>query len=139
MCIRDRYCNIADFGKDGFVDNKLVLDLEDDAAHVNMGIIWRMPTKEDFEELLQNTDKEVITIDEGKTYIVKFVNKNDSTKYILIPITGLSESLNTSYAWIWTNSVYELCSGAWSTLISDTNDNPQERIRYLGLPIRGIC
>lgn len=134
-----KYCNIADFGKDGFVDNKLVLDLEDDAAYVNMGIIWRMPTKEDFEELLQNTDKEVISIDEDKTYIVKFVNKNDSTKYILIPMTGLSVSLNTSYAWIWTNSVYELCSSAWSTFISDTNNNPQERMRCEGLPIRGIC
>ena len=57
----------------------------------------------------------------------------------LIPITGVTESLNTPYAWIWTNSVYELPSSAWSTHISSDNSNPQVRIRYMGLPIRGIC
>lgn len=115
----------------------MVLGLEDDAAHVNMGVIWRMPTKEDFEELIQNTDKEIIPL--SKTYIVKFVNKNYSTKYILIPMTGLTESLDTSYVWIWTNSVYELPILAWTTHISSDNSNPQERMRCVGLPIRGIC
>ncbi|MBQ7387910.1 MAG: hypothetical protein IJW01_00800 [Paludibacteraceae bacterium] len=32
--------------------NKVVLDKEDDAAAVNMGGYWRMPTKEEFEELI---------------------------------------------------------------------------------------
>ena len=39
----------------GVVDNKNVLDLEDDAAHVNMGGRWRMPTKEEAEELMNNS------------------------------------------------------------------------------------
>lgn len=33
-------------------DNKRVLDLEDDAAYVNWGGKWRMPTKAQFEELV---------------------------------------------------------------------------------------
>ena len=37
-------------------DNKSILDMEDDAAHVNMGGKWRMPTKEDMIELLTYTD-----------------------------------------------------------------------------------
>ena len=32
-----------------------ILDLEDDAAHVNMGGAWRMPTKDEFYELISNT------------------------------------------------------------------------------------
>lgn len=44
-----KYCTNSDFGT---VDNKITLDLEDDAAHVNMGGDWRMPTKEEQEELL---------------------------------------------------------------------------------------
>ena len=36
----------------GTVDHKLVLDLEDDAAHANWGGDWRMPTKEEVEELM---------------------------------------------------------------------------------------
>ena len=36
----------------GIVDNKVVLDKEDDAASVNMGGRWRMPTDEEFLELM---------------------------------------------------------------------------------------
>lgn len=36
----------------GIVDNKVVLEKKDDAATVNMGGHWRMPTKEEFEELI---------------------------------------------------------------------------------------
>ena len=32
-----------------------ILDFEDDAAHVNMGGKWRMPTKDEFYELVYNT------------------------------------------------------------------------------------
>ena len=36
------------------VDNKIILDPEDDAAHVNWGGKWRTPTKEEFSELINN-------------------------------------------------------------------------------------
>ena len=38
----------------GTVDNKTVLDPEDDAAHVNWGGSWRMPTDEECDELINN-------------------------------------------------------------------------------------
>lgn len=44
-------------------DSKVVLDLEDDAAHVHMGGDWHMPTKEQFEELTVNTTSTWITKD----------------------------------------------------------------------------
>ena len=44
------------FSKYNSTDGKTVLDLEDDAAHVLMGGNWRMPTNEDFLELINNTD-----------------------------------------------------------------------------------
>ena len=40
-------------------DHKSTLDPEDDAAHVNMGSDWRMPTKDDINELFQNTTQEL--------------------------------------------------------------------------------
>ena len=46
-----KYCIDSDFGT---VDNKTVLDLEDDAANVNWGGSWRMPTVEEQQELLNN-------------------------------------------------------------------------------------
>ena len=38
------------------------LDLADDVAYINMGGAWRMPTKDEFEELLNNTTHKVKTI-----------------------------------------------------------------------------
>ena len=37
----------------GIVDNKTILDPQDDAAHFALGDGWRMPTREEFEELLE--------------------------------------------------------------------------------------
>ena len=42
------------YGDYGIVDNKTVLDPEDDAAAVNWGGAWRMPTKEEWQELIHN-------------------------------------------------------------------------------------
>lgn len=39
-----KYCNNASYGDNGFTDNKTTLEPEDDAAHVNWGGSWRMPT-----------------------------------------------------------------------------------------------
>ena len=46
-----KYCTNSN---DGIVDNKTVLDLEDDVAHVKWGGSWRMPTLDEQKELLDN-------------------------------------------------------------------------------------
>ena len=46
-----KYCTESNYGT---VDNKTVLDLEDDAAHVNWGGDWRMPTLAEQDELRNN-------------------------------------------------------------------------------------
>ena len=46
-----KYCNSSFLGKDGFTDTKTTLDLSDDAAYVNWGGKWRMPTKAQLDEL----------------------------------------------------------------------------------------
>lgn len=38
---------------EGYVDNKVELDPEDDAAYVNWGPLWRMPTKAQQDELVE--------------------------------------------------------------------------------------
>ena len=49
-----KYCSNSIYGKDGFTDNKRTLDPKDDAATVNWGNHWRMPTEEEQNELLNN-------------------------------------------------------------------------------------
>lgn len=62
------------------------LDLEDDAAHVNMGGTWHMPTPEQIEELINETTTAFTTSDgvSGMT----FTSKNDISKSIFIPSAG---------------------------------------------------
>ncbi len=53
-----KYCTYSDYGT---VDNKAVLDLEDDAAHANWGGAWRMPTVDEMEELKEKCNWEWTT------------------------------------------------------------------------------
>jgi hypothetical protein len=50
-----KYCNNSSYGYNGYTDNLTTLLPEDDAAAANWGNGWRMPTKEEFEELYNNT------------------------------------------------------------------------------------
>ena len=51
----NKYCSDPDWGFHWFVDSLTVLEPMDDAATANWGVDWRMPTKEEYEELYQNT------------------------------------------------------------------------------------
>ena len=57
-----KWCNGSEDSlvKYAIVNNKIVLDLEDDAAYVNWGSDWRMPTLTEIKELLDNTTFERI-------------------------------------------------------------------------------
>lgn len=50
-----KYCTRSDFGNNGFTDNLTVLLPEDDAATANWGNGWRMPTENEWRELIDNT------------------------------------------------------------------------------------
>jgi hypothetical protein len=49
------YEHYTNYGYNGFIDNLTTLLPEDDAATANWGADWRMPTKEDWQELYQST------------------------------------------------------------------------------------
>ena len=50
-----KYCSDPYYGYNGFTDSLIILLPEDDAATANWGNGWRMPTKEEWQELLDNT------------------------------------------------------------------------------------
>ena len=56
-----KYCTNSDYGYDGFVDNKTELDAEDDAATSYWGPEWRMPSNDQFQELIDNCATEWTT------------------------------------------------------------------------------
>lgn len=48
-----KYCTDSEYGT---IDNKTVLEPEDDAATVMLGGQWRMPTVEELQEMIDNTE-----------------------------------------------------------------------------------
>ena len=63
-----------------------VLAKEYDTATQIMGGDWRMPTKDELKELIDNTVNEWDTINGVDGW--KFTHKTDTSKYIFIPATG---------------------------------------------------
>ena len=59
-----KYCNKSSYGDNGFTDDLNVLLPEDNAATVRWGGDWRIPTKEEWDELLNNTTN-ICTIQNG--------------------------------------------------------------------------
>ena len=96
-------------------DGKVVLDLEDDAAHVHMGGDWHMPTKEQLEELKANTTSTWTTQNgvNGRKFTSN-VNGNS----VFIPAFGNvgGGDVNDvgSYGYVWSSSVdEESLNSAW--------------------------
>ena len=84
------------------------LELEDDAAHVNMGGSWHIPTLEQISELINETVSEWVTLDDAKG--MKFTSKKDKSKYIFIPAAGSAlDGLVVGsgyYGYVWSSMLY---------------------------------
>ncbi len=82
-----KYCTTSYHGKNGFIDNKTVLESSDDAASVNWGGNWRMPTKEEQDELRTECTWTWTTINGVKGYKVSS-KVTSNTNYIFLPAAG---------------------------------------------------
>ena len=49
---------MSQYGNNGFTDTLTVLEASDDAATVNLGPNWRIPTIEEFNELITNCTRQ---------------------------------------------------------------------------------
>ena len=104
-----KYCTKASYWDSSApMDNKTVLDIEDDAAHANWGGSWRMPTKEEWRELMKKctwkwTDNYNDTGIAGQ--VVKATNGNS----IFLPAAGWRSSTGTGdigfAGWYWSSSL----------------------------------
>ena len=83
-----KYNSYSDYGYNGFVDNKTVLDSEDDIATVLWGEGWRMPTTEEFEELVNNCTWEWVTFDDISGYLVTSCVPGYTGRSIFLRVCG---------------------------------------------------
>lgn len=71
-----KYCTNSEYGYNGFTDNKTELDPEDDAAYMNWGKQWRMPTHEQWIELKSRCFWTLTEINNVECYKVEAPNGN---------------------------------------------------------------
>lgn len=69
------------------VDNKTRLDLSDDAARVNWGGSWRMPTTEELDELITKCDWEQALIGDNRDRVYRVTSKINGNS-IVLPYNG---------------------------------------------------
>lgn len=132
------------FYKYGSDDNKTVLDLEDDAANVNMGGNWHMPSKEQFNELIANTNSTWENNYNGSGINGRlFISKSDESKKLFIPASGnLQEGYDTDAGnkfGIWGNSIDSYGLEYGITLLSrESKSVVSQDYRYCGKCVRGV-
>ena len=129
----------SNFSKYNKTDNKNVLDLEDDAAHVNMGGDWHMPTPDQIRELINNTTSKWVTQDGVNGRL--FISKNG--KSIFIPAAGSAwgGSLDGSGSGggVWSAALYTYdVHGGQGLGVDPSNANLSSYGRYGGFSVRGV-
>ena len=117
------------------------LELEDDAAHANMGGTWHMPTPTQINELINNTTTAWTTSDgvSGMT----FTSKKDTSKAIFIPAAGSawdgSVRISGDFGSVWSYMMSRsgVGSGQGLHFYSDRADLGSTDC-YCGNPVRGV-
>ena len=133
-----KYCTNSSYGT---VDNKTVLDKEDDAASVNWGGSWRMPTKAEQDELRQQCTWTWTTQNGVNGYKVTSKSNGNS---IFLPAAGYRgvSSLNDagSGGYYWSSSLYTGSPGnAYELYFSSGSVGWGRSSRFYGQSVRPVC
>ena len=135
-----KYCNNSEYGYNGFTDNLTILQSSDDAATVNWGNNWCMPTVTQWRELYQNTTK-TWTNQNGVSGSL-FSSKNGAVLFLPSggyryndTIKGIDQT-----GCYWSSSLTEMeYPGAWHfDFSSDFCDVGHKSSRFNGLSIRPV-
>ena len=141
-----KYCSNSYYGN---VDNKAILEEQDDAAVVNWGESWRMPTYAEWNELSQLCTWTIITVNGVIGYRVTSKKNGNS---IFLPAAGyiMSNSFTGlgSQGYYWSSYKSGDYSGETGTSCvayhifftkTATAQGKYSLGRYCGMPIRPVC
>lgn len=140
-----KYCNLGE-----------ELEMEDDVAHVKWGAEWRMPTREEYEELVNNCNWIFTTINGRNGYLITSKIEGYKNNSIFLPVTGYydwgGEKINYSgsfhdeeYGYYWTKQL--LTADWWNANtykaiafhISSGSKTVTDMSRTNGLAVRPVC
>lgn len=102
-----KYCTDSDYG---VVDNKSVLEAEDDAATVNWGASWRMPTNKEWNELINGCTWTWTKGYEDGNIVGRIGTSKKNGNTIFLPAAGYKENgdkIDYEYGGnYWSSSLY---------------------------------
>ena len=130
-------------GYGGTIDNKTTLDLEDDAATQIMGDGWRMPTQDEYKELIDNTEyKWFDDFNSSGVSGGKFTSKINGNS-IFIPAAGTYDNGSVvdvgEEGSVWSSSlVTSNSSNALGLFFSSDYCYMGGNLRCTGLTVRGV-
>ena len=134
-----KYCTDSGYGT---VDNKTVLDLEDDAARANWGGSWRMPTDGEWAELLDECTWEWKNAYKGTTagYLVTSKINGNS---IFLPAAGYRDNDDLYdagyYGYYWSSSLdTDYPNYAWLVYFNSDYVYRYYYYRYYGQSVRPV-
>ena len=136
-----KYCTDASSGDNGFIDNKTVLEPEDDAAQVNWGGVWRMPTDAEWTELREQCTWTYTTLNGVYGYQVASKTNGNS---IFLPVAGFRDGNAAPYVagnrgYYWSSSLLENSSdGVWIVTFNHEKVERQNNKRNKGLSVRPV-
>ena len=164
-----KYYSNGEFTKYNATDGKIVLDLEDDAVNMTMGGNWRIPTQENFHELINNTDLYLVPVEgaeikgavttvgttnysirfewgqkpTGNIKGMKFCKKGDSSVYMFVPAVGVAVEGSVrlgEVGYLWSSSLLSNTAyGSWDFAFNTYDGGVNRNNRCYGLPLRGVC
>lgn len=115
------------------------LALEDDAAYVNWGEEWRMPTKDEYQELIDNCSYIETKYNNVKGYL--FTGPNGNT--IFLPHAGMYYADNQKWligsaAQYLSSTSYKYSWGCYALNTYSSSLSVEENQRYCGHPLRAV-
>ena len=125
----------------GIVDNKTRLEEDDDVAHTRLGGTWRIPTKEEMEELISGCTWTWSKVNGYTGYIVRSKTNGNS---IFLPAVGYMNNFERKYGFItgyyWTSSLNTDSPNEAFILYFDTSSvNCINYERTWGVVVRPFC
>ncbi len=115
------------------------LDLSDDAAYVNWGSNWRMPTYDELEDLISSTYTNTEVTTQNGVKGLKITSKKNGNS-IFLPAAGYigSKLLGAgTYGYYWSSSAYEDGEVTYLRILND-GASVVECSRYMGQSIRPV-
>ena len=139
-----KYCNDSGYGNKGFTDGKTKLELSDDVARQKWGGSWRMPTVEEFWELIDNCTWTWTTQNGVNGYKVTSKKSGYTSRSIFLPAAGYRDDTRLdivgSYGYYWSSSLNAYGPNyAWYVYFNSGSHGTGSIDRGSGRSVRPVC